>query len=234
MEKDLISKQLQKLKEIKKFKLRYLAYKIIKLAKDEKEVITEKTLSHYFTGKRKPDHKRLKILADALKVPVGYFYGEYDISPDGKLFKVNGEVIGEDFIAIKMVNARVSAGGGSVEFNYINDESGERYAFRRDWIKRVATSPKNLFLTKVIGDSMYDKLKEGDIILVDTGRKEIQSNKIYVVRSNDEVFVKILNKLPSGKIKVRSYNENYPEFEVSPEDNFEVIGKVIWAGVDLA
>ncbi len=184
----------------------------------------------------------IKKLSEHFNIPIGYFFGEYDLTPEGKFVKVSGdEPALDDFVLVNLAEPRPSAGGGSWEFEYLNEKNqeGRKFAFRKDWISKVATSPKNLILFYVSGDSMYPTLKEGDIILVDKGKnkpEDIQANKIYVVRMGNEVFVKRLIKIPPNIIKVISDNKQiYPEFEIKdPEaENFQILGKVIWAGINL-
>ncbi len=184
---------------------------------------------------------QLKRLSDSFNVPIGYFFGEYELTEDGRFIRVGGdEPYLDDFVLVNLAEARPSAGGGSWEFEYVQEEGeGRKFAFRKDWISRVATSPKNLILFYVKGDSMYPTLKDGDIILVDKGKnkiEDIQPNKIYVIRVGNDVSVKRLIPIPPNKIRVISDNKQiYPPFDIeNPEaENFQILGKVIWAGVNL-
>lgn len=93
--------------------------------------------------------------------------------------------------------------------------------------------PKSLLinasnLTEAImctGDSMTPSLEDGDIMFVDRSQIDIVSGEIYVLRVEDDLYVKKLFKVPN-KIIAKSDNANYPEFDLV--DNFEVLGRVIY------
>ena len=69
----------------------------------------------------------------------------------------------EEIVMIPMVEAVLSAGGGSFETNG-NYEKG--YAFRRDFIRRKG-NPNSMVLMRVSGDSMEPEIRDGDVVLLD-------------------------------------------------------------------
>lgn len=77
----------------------------------------------------------------------------------------------------------------------------------------------------VSGDSMNPSLKDGDIMFIDKSDTEIRNGEVYIVRVDDEVYVKRLFKVP-GKILARSDNAGFPEFTL--DGNFAVLGRVIY------
>lgn len=132
---------------------------------------------------------------------------------------------------VPMVEARASAGGGSLE-------TGERilgyYAFRRDWIAgkgNIAT----MRLMRVTGESMRPTLEDEDVVLVDLSQRDILAGKIYAVRMDDEMVVKRLEKKP-GKLVLLSDNRAlYEPLEISLAEytNVEVLGRVIWMAREM-
>ena len=68
-----------------------------------------------------------------------------------------------DLIMIPMVEARLSAGQGSLQ----TDGNSERsYAFRSDFLHRKG-NPDNMVLMRVSGDSMQPEILNNDVVLLD-------------------------------------------------------------------
>jgi phage repressor protein C with HTH and peptisase S24 domain len=137
----------------------------------------------------------------------------------------------ETYDWVPMVEARASAGGGSLE-------TGERilgyYAFRRDWISNKGNI-KSMRLLRVTGESMRPTLQDEDVVLVDLSQRDILAGKIYAVRMDDEIVVKRLEKKP-GKLVLLSDNRAlYDPLEISLAEyaNVEVLGRVIWMAREM-
>lgn len=137
----------------------------------------------------------------------------------------------ETYDWVPMVEARASAGGGSLE-------TGERilgyYAFRRDWLAGKGTI-RTMRLMRVTGESMRPTLQDEDVVLVDLSQRDILAGKIYAVRMDDEMVVKRLEKKP-GKLVLLSDNRAlYEPLEISLAEyaNVEVLGRVIWMAREM-
>lgn len=107
-------------------------------------------------------------------------------------------------------------------------------AFREDWIRHeLRAAPDQLRLIYVEGDSMEPDLRAGDIILVDVSASSPQREGIYVVRMDDALLVKHVQRLPGGVVKLTSRNPIYepvllplPSFE--PGGAHSIVGRVVW------
>lgn len=133
----------------------------------------------------------------------------------------------DDFVFIPYYNVELSAGRGSwVE----NESPTHSLAFRRDWLQMFVSSQiEHLSVVKVKGDSMTGVFNDKDTILVDHTQTEAHDG-LYAIRLGNDVFVKRLQRLPN-KLMVISANPEYPPFEISgSNDNFAIIGKVVWLG----
>lgn len=131
-----------------------------------------------------------------------------------------------EYAFIPLYDVEACAGHGS----YVEQESvAAHLAFRRDWLhQELRATPSNLHLIYVRGDSMAPDLKDGEVIMVDTTtRGTLVRDDIYVVRIDDTVAVKMLARLPGGRVKVMSKNQDYGSFETDLE-NIHIIGQVIW------
>lgn len=129
-------------------------------------------------------------------------------------------------IYIKKVNARLSAGNGSLETS--GDVHGW-FAFREEWV--IARGrPSSMVLMDVYGDSMEPDIHGGDMVLIDESKKELIAGAIYAIAIDHEILIKCIDKLP-GKLVLRSKNPSYDpiEIDLSLEGQYiHIIGRVLW------
>ena len=92
---------------------------------------------------------------------------------------------------------------------------------------------------QVEGDSMLPNLKPNEWVLAKAVESvdHLSNNKIYVVVLQDAVLVKKIEKLPgNSNILLISLNENYPPYEIEPQqiqELWEVSSKITF-GVDAS
>jgi DNA polymerase V len=115
--------------------------------------------------------------------------------------------------------ARISAGFPSPAEDWIEG--------RLDLNRHLIRHPAATFYMRVIGDSMSDDIREGDILVVDRAA-EAEDGDIVVVRIFNDFTVKQLS-LKDGKIWLLAANESYQPIEITEEMDFEVWGKVLWS-----
>ena len=89
-----------------------------------------------------------------------------------------------------------------------------------------------LALITVKDDSMEPTLRSDDLILTDTSRGHIEHNSIYVLRFDNELIVKRIQKRMNGSVIIKSDNPVYGEEELDAlaAQSLPVIGKVVWFG----
>lgn len=133
-----------------------------------------------------------------------------------------------DYTYIPHYPAEVSAGGGA-ENGSVGPPS--YLAFLEWWLKKRRLKRDNLFAVTVRGDSMEPELSDGDVVVVDRSRTDISEDALFVIRQASWLFVKRLQRRSSGKVMILSTNPRYEPEEVgpeTPENEFQVIGKVVW------
>jgi len=129
------------------------------------------------------------------------------------------------FDFVPMADAKLNAGGGHV---VISEQYGELYAFRKDWLRRVATSAHNIVLMMVEGESMTPTISDGDTVMIDMGRTRIKSGSIFAIGIEDTIIIKRLEYLVNGKIRIISDNrQEYVPYEADSKE-IRIIGEVIW------
>ena len=139
--------------------------------------------------------------------------------------EINNPASSSDFDYIPLIEAKLSAGGGS----FVESEGIEGYyAFRKSWVSRVASGPNGLYLLRVNGDSMSPTIQDRDMVMIDINRKEINEGTIYAIRFNQTIMIKRLAFRPNDKILIISDNKReYEPYEVTTSDLY-IIGQVIF------
>ena len=116
---------------------------------------------------------------------------------------------------------KASAGTGCVA----EDSKKEYIKIPRAFLPNNHSS---LEVLSVHGDSMESTFYDNDLIIIDKDKKELINGKIFIVRYEDELYVKRVFKMPQNKIILKSDNIYYPDIDVV-SDNFKIIGQVIKA-----
>jgi len=102
-----------------------------------------------------------------------------------------------------------------------------------EWVqKRIRpTSLAALSFIHAYGDSMSPTFEDGDILLVDTGRKDpSMADGVYVLGTHKRVFIKRVSERFDGSRMVSSDNKNVPLVqELNGDSEIEVLGRVVWA-----
>ncbi len=149
-------------------------------------------------------------------------------APEGEPVAPNG------LVSVTRHPVTVSAGPGAI----VTAELGKPYfAFEERWLKSLtASSPSNLSIVRVEGDSMAPTLNAGDDILVDLGDSgDRLRDGIYVLRVDDALVVKRIALNPvARRIAVQSDNPAYPDWPDCELDGINPIGRVIWSGRRIA
>ena len=140
------------------------------------------------------------------------------------------EVDINEFVFIPRYNIHAAAGGG-----HFNDGEKPMFtmAFRRKWIEHyLRACPKELSVIDVQGDSMEGVLNERDVILVNH-YLDTPDDGLYVLRIGESLIVKQTQRLPNGRLLVKSANPAYDPFEINlleTDSDVKIIGRVVWVG----
>lgn len=140
--------------------------------------------------------------------------------------------ITSEFALIPGYRIEVSAGPGSA----INDDKPTRYlAFRHKWLRFRHLKPDNLALVFARGDSMEPTIHDNNTVMIDTSQTELVDGSIYVIRTDNHLVVKRVQKLINKGVLLLSDNKEYKEqmLEASEANDLAVIGRVVWIGKDL-
>jgi phage repressor protein C with HTH and peptisase S24 domain len=115
------------------------------------------------------------------------------------------------FITIPQLDVAGSMGTGRVPPDHI--EVIRDITVHLDWLKTQGLSYSKLENLAIIdgdGDSMEGTFRNGDALLVDRGITEIRTDAIYVFTLEGELFIKRLQRLTGGSLRMISDNPVYP------------------------
>ena len=130
----------------------------------------------------------------------------------------------EKFARIRYFNdIYASAGGGA--FNY-EDESEYINIDKKILEHLGVNNAKEIEAINVTGESMEPTLKDGSVVFIDKSDKNIKKGGIFVLSSNDGLFIKRVLYGIDGSCDIISDNPVYPT-QTMPKGSFEIIGKVI-------
>ena len=106
---------------------------------------------------------------------------------------------------------------------------GRPYHFQRSWINHdLRADPANLRIMHVEGDSMMPTLHDGDMVLVDLGRRAPTPPGIFVLHDGMGLVAKRLEHIPnSDPPRVRIISDIYRPYEGSGEE-VNIIGRIRW------
>ena len=185
--------------------------------------ISGRNIGKYLNGDASPGMENLVKISKASNVSIDWL-----ATGEGSPYIIGEEKEGE-FDNIPLAEARLNAGGGSV---VLSEGFKESYSFRKDWVAKIATTRKNLVLMFVQGDSMEPVIMDGDIVMIDRGRLDIHTGRIYAIGVSDTIMIKRLELLPDQKVNVISDNKGYSPYIIGC-DTIRIIGQVIWFAREL-
>lgn len=189
--------------------------------------ISYSTLHNYLTGTSLPTLDSLLTLANYANVSVqwlatGEYLEETQQKIDLNLIASNDDtfVTIEDFRDI-----RISAGYGGFNDDY---QPFHTTKVEKAWLdaRRLKADDCAMFL--VSGDSMYPTLKDGEDIIVDRSKCQLQEGKIFVLNHSGSMLVKRVQFTYSGA-ELLSDNNAYRPIKLTAEeaDSLIIIGQVV-------
>lgn len=104
------------------------------------------------------------------------------------------------------------------------------------WLRRLSHKPTGVSIVMVEGDAMYPTLRDGDEVLIQRYlANENPRDGLYVIRADAELLVRRIALEPSrNRIAVLTDNPNYPNWDGLSRNGVQIVGRVIWIGMQLA
>jgi phage repressor protein C with HTH and peptisase S24 domain len=139
------------------------------------------------------------------------------------------------FVYVPHFDISASAGNGDL-FTHLESVVAMR-PFDQAYIRgELGIGHDEIAMITVIGNSMEPHLHSRDSVLIDLrAGHENFTDGIYVIRLDDSLLVKQVQRLPGRVFRISSSNEDYAPFEVKVREDaqrdFSIIGRVRWGGV---
>jgi len=128
-----------------------------------------------------------------------------------------------EWVEVPRLALDVSAGPGTLGAEEVPFDT---FRFSARWLRQQGLEAGKLAAIRVMGDSMYPLLREGDEILVDRTPRPFREG-VHVVRLGDALHVKLLQAIPPDRLQLVSENAIYPPVEVAMTD-VDIVGRVVW------
>lgn len=185
--------------------------------------VSDNAIYKWISGRGYPSVANLVALARAGRVSLEWLATGTEPAQQGQA--ITRAVKHGDFVFMPRNRIRFSSGREGV---LRSDQVVDSIAFRAAWVKqRLNTESRNLILIEVVGDSMAPTVEDSDLILADLSEPRFRQDGIYLLRHDDGLMVKRIQRRPDGKLLVRSDN---PKYQVMVVSNVKIIGRVIWIG----
>ena len=135
--------------------------------------------------------KHLVAIARALDVSVDWLEkGTGPIERPKKTAIVPDE--SDQFIAIRKVVFRISAGVAGFAVDFLDDGEGAPLFFQKTWFEARGYSPDDLYAIKVRGASMEPSLNDGDTVVVNAEAKDPVDGEVFAANYDGELVIKRL------------------------------------------
>lgn len=181
-----------------------------------------------------PSTENLQALCDVL----GW---EFYVGPPRETGPIEQVMIdGASYAHIPLHDALLAAGDGRENGS---EQVVDHLAFRRDWLKKEGINASTARLARVQGDSMMPTIEPGDLVLIDTSKREPplrtphlhevrQRAPIFALRGNDGAQVKRLLRPSADQLMLISDNPDYMPtiMKLVAGAESDIIGRVVWWG----
>lgn len=157
-------------------------------------------LTHIEKGERNPSHKALKKICEALQVPyqtLMYMYDRY-ITEDEIRYKLFDHISYNRVVAVNSID---------------------------DFIECPHEISRASMAFKVLDDSMEPKLKKDSYVFLELNAPLI--NRDFGLFKYDGKMLVRRFIIRQDKLVLRPENKDYPEIDISEDDDFTIIGRVI-------
>lgn len=127
----------------------------------------------------------------------------------------------------------VELAAGSGRFEVIENH-GLKLRFAKSTLKKQGVSAESAACVMVSGNSMDPVLPDGSAIGIDTSNTQVKDGDMYAIDHNGHLRVKLLYKMPSGGLRLHSYNnDEWPDEHYSEDvaKDIKILGRVFWYSV---
>ncbi len=201
--------------------------------------IRQTTLSEY-NRQAAPRVDKALLIARALDVDVEWLFGD-------QIERKKSQVVGSEIhsprrtfagfpdqpaptssVDLHEYEISYAMGGGAMLGDHAEVKT---IAFPRDWLRPIIRgSFDQVFIARGEGDSMQPTLLDGDITIIDTAQRALNSqDRLWAIQYGELGMIKRLRAQPDGGILVLSDNPTVAAF-TAYDGEVQLIGRVVWIG----
>lgn len=208
--------------------------------------VSPQSVQAWESGKNTPRNSKLLSIGQVLGVSINYLMGITDESHvlddegnwpldlEARLrggFGASTDALQPDEIVIPRFDVAASMGKG-VELSESYVSVIQRMTVSIEWLKQQSlsySSADNLAIITGDGDSMAGTFDHGDALLVDRGVTELKTDAVYVFAIDGEMFIKRLQRMPGGEVRVISDNKLYEPYTLTTvmKARFTLLARVL-------
>lgn len=137
-----------------------------------------------------------------------------------------------EFVEVRRVDVKFSNGHGQI---VTREDDLPPLSFRSDFLRKLQIPPGKAVVVDADGVSNEPAIRDGSVVLVNSADTTNLNGDFFAFRVDGELLIKRLSRLDGIGILATAENSNFsPKAKVytNPED-FEVIGRCKWTGVEL-
>ncbi|WP_367239226.1 helix-turn-helix transcriptional regulator [Pseudomonas fulva] len=153
------------------------------------------------------------------------------VSPEPILAWDDNTPLEDDEVEVPFLReVELSAGSGKT---VIERSSAAKLRFGKRSLRAHNVQFDQAVCVVVSGNSMEPVLPDGSTVGVNVGQTQVIDGKMYAIKHDGQLRVKVLYRVPGGGIRLRSFNqgehpdETYTAEEMS-KNSIEIIGRVFW------
>lgn len=142
---------------------------------------------------------------------------------------IDNSLTTNDYIELEHIHLKPSCGAGTL---VIDEPDITPVQIGKSTLESLYKVSDYRYLKTFIasGDSMYDTISDGDMVLVDTSKINCANGGVFLFTKNNDWFIKRLRLRMNGDLEIISDNKKYGAPEVvKPTDDIEIniIGRVL-------
>lgn len=133
----------------------------------------------------------------------------------------------DDFVAIKRVDFKLSAGVTGFSIEYLNGDRAPIF-FRKDWLDKRGYKAEKLHALPISGQSMETSMFEGDLVVINVDDTQPIDGEVFAANYEGELVIKRMVR-ESGNWYLASDNPDKRRFpnKICHEECF-IIGRVVY------
>ncbi len=141
----------------------------------------------------------------------------------------------EEYDYIPFYDIQASAGQGL--FTDGATAPTKHLAFRKRWVQAKGLQADKLIALLTKGDSMEPTIKNGAVIIIDTRQIQPTDGNLYVIRIDEELYIKRVQLIPQGIRLISDNKAIYAPLDIKwadyTDDQLQVCGQLIHTSYDI-